>query len=261
MRLELPVIACRFFTIAGHPHTWEAPCPASNFAVAPHDVHAYRRKGATAMTRRALLTYAFDAYCGWCYGFGPALHTFAIANADRIELRVRSGGLFTGPRALPIAAYTHIPDANASITRLTGVTFGDAYNHLVDEGHTVMDSTDAAVGLVALRRQDPARTLHAAEAMQRAWYLDGRSLSDARVYRDLAGDLGYDPDAVTAALAEPGTLTEARADFQQVRRLGVPEYPTLLLHTSNGSHRLGGPLSTADTLTRALDEHFAAVDA
>ena len=48
------------------------------------------------------LTYAFDALCGWCYGFAPALHRFATDNADRIELRVLSGGLFTGPRALPL---------------------------------------------------------------------------------------------------------------------------------------------------------------
>jgi protein-disulfide isomerase-like protein with CxxC motif len=24
------------------------------------------------MTRRATVTYAFDASCGWCYGLGPA---------------------------------------------------------------------------------------------------------------------------------------------------------------------------------------------
>ncbi|MET7335721.1 hypothetical protein [Nonomuraea sp. NPDC005650] len=61
------------------------------------------------MTDRIRLTYAFDAYCGWCYGLGPALRQFADGNADRIELRVLSGGLFSGPRALPVAAYPHIP--------------------------------------------------------------------------------------------------------------------------------------------------------
>jgi hypothetical protein len=61
------------------------------------------------MSDRVRLTYAFDAYCGWCYGFGPALHEFAAADAHRIELRVLSGGLFTGSRALPTSAYPPVP--------------------------------------------------------------------------------------------------------------------------------------------------------
>lgn len=206
------------------------------------------------MTGRVRLTYAFDAYCGWCYGFGPALHEFAQANAERIQLRVLSGGLFTN--GLPIAAYPHIPEANNRISRLTGVTFGPRYLRVLAEGRTVMDSADAATGLVAL-----GHGLDAAAALQRAWYVDGRSLSDPRVYRDLAAQLGRDPDAVAAAYADPATRASALADFREVRRLGVQGYPTLLLHTEHGTHRLGGPTSTAGKLTRALEQHIATVTA
>jgi putative protein-disulfide isomerase len=83
------------------------------------------------------LTYAFDAYCGWCHGFDPALHEFAATNADRIELRVLSGGLFTGSRALPMSAYPHIPGANERVTELTGVTFGDGYRAAPADGTLV----------------------------------------------------------------------------------------------------------------------------
>ncbi|XES00928.1 hypothetical protein HEP87_41040 [Streptomyces sp. S1D4-11] len=123
---------------------------------------------------RIRLTYAFDAYCGWCYGFGPALHESATANADRIELRVLSGGLFTGSRALPVSAYPHIPGANERITQLTGVTFGDGYRAALADGNVVMDSADAATGLVALRRQPGVNALDAAAAMQRCSRWHGR---------------------------------------------------------------------------------------
>lgn len=207
------------------------------------------------------LTYAFDAYCGWCYGFGPALHEFTTANADRIQLQVLSGGLFTGARARPVAAYPHIPQANARIARLTGVVFGEGYRRTLTEGSTVMDSSDPAVGLVALCRQDHTRVLDAAEAIQRAWYIDGRSLSDPQVYRDIAVDLDLDAAAVAADYADPATRHEAEADFQQVRRLGVDSYPTLLLHTDRGVQRLGGPVSAASILTRALDDYLSATAA
>lgn len=210
---------------------------------------------------RIRLTYAFDAYCGWCYGFGPALHEFATANADRLELRVLSGGLFTGPRALPVSAYPHIPGANERIAQLTGVTFGDGYRAALADGNVVMDSTDAATGLVALRSQPGVNALDAAAAMQRAWYRDGHSLSDAGAYRELAAELGLDAEAVVAAFASPAARAEAEADFLEVRRLGVDAYPTLLLHTAHGADRLGGPVTSADVLTRALDQHMAAMTA
>jgi putative protein-disulfide isomerase len=77
------------------------------------------------------------------------------------------------------------------------------------------------------------------------------------VYRDVAAELGLDAAAVAGAYADPATRTEAEADFREVRRLGVESYPTLLLHTQQGTRRLGGAVSSAQTLTRALDEHLA----
>jgi putative protein-disulfide isomerase len=198
---------------------------------------------------RAKLTYAFDAYCGWCYGFSPALHGFVTANSERLEFQVLSGGLFKGARALPLSAYPHIPEANRRIVEVTGVHFGHAYERRLADATTVMDSTDAAVGLVALRAQPGVDVVAAITAMQEAWYLHGRSLSDPRVYRDIASALGLDPKAVAAAFADPLSRIEAIADFREVHRLGVESYPTLLLHTPNGSVPIGGPLASAAELT------------
>ncbi|MGY4099840.1 DsbA family protein [Nocardia sp. R16R-3T] len=209
------------------------------------------------MTDRIRLTYAFDAYCGWCYGFGPTLRQFAEGNADRIDLRVVSGGLFSGPRALPVAAYPHIPSATQRIAEATGVTFGDGYQHALAEGTLVLDSTDAAIGLVALSRQAPGRILELTSALQRAWCVDGCSLSDLDVYRSIASAHGLDADAVVDAVLDPVTRTEAEGGFRELRQLGVDAYPTLLLHTPTGTHRLGGPLSSAHQLTEALDRHLA----
>lgn len=209
------------------------------------------------MSQPAKVTYAFDAYCGWCYGFGQAVHDFAAANEERIELEVLSGGLFTGNRALPISAYPHIPGANAEISRLTGVPFGRGYVRTLREGTAVMNSAHPAAGLVALRRQDTKRALMAAGAIQRAWYIDGRNLSDVQVYRDVAAELGLDSQAVTSDYEDPTTSTEVENDFRAVRRLNVESYPTLLLHSTQGLRRLGGPISSADTLQRTLDEYLS----
>ncbi len=121
------------------------------------------------------LTYVFDAYCGWCFGFGPALTEFVRQNADSVDLSVVSGGLFTGERVAPMSSAPYLKSANATIAAQTGAVFGDGYSQLVTDGRFVMDSTDAAIGLAALRAQDPTRALDIAEAMQIAFYRDGRS--------------------------------------------------------------------------------------
>lgn len=50
------------------------------------------------MNNEAYVLYVGDAYCGWCYGFGPRLHEVEAANRGRIAFRVISGGLFVGDR-------------------------------------------------------------------------------------------------------------------------------------------------------------------
>ncbi|MEV4503704.1 DsbA family protein [Streptomyces klenkii] len=210
--------------------------------------------GAGAARHR--ITYAFDAYCGWCYGFGPTIREFAEVNADRIELTVLSGGLFTGPRARPVSAYPYIPRSDVRIGELTGAVFGPGYARAFANGTAVLDSAAAATALAALRAQAPERTLEFAGALQRAWYVDGRSLSDPETVRAVASGLGgVDAGAVVAAFADPATRRAVEAEFREVRRLGVDAFPTLLLHTPGGLRRLGGPTTSARALTRALDQH------
>ncbi|WP_327320484.1 DsbA family protein [Streptomyces sp. NBC_01235] len=205
---------------------------------------------------RASLTYAFDAYCAWCYGFGPTLRAFAEDNAHRVRIGVVSAGLYTGARALPVAAYPHLSAERGDIARLTGVAFGTGYDRAVSRGTTVLDSAAAAAGLAALRDQPGLSELDAAEAMQRAWFVDGRSLSDTEVYRGIAGELGLDADAVTAAFSAPAGRVKARADFRALRRLRVLSYPTLLLDTAHGGDQMGGAGSTVAALTSALDQRL-----
>lgn len=142
------------------------------------------------------------------------------------------------------------------ITALTGVTFGDGYERTLADGGTVMNLADAVTGLVALRRQDPARAVDTAWAIRHAWYFDGRSLPGAVVCRDVAEALGLDLDSVAAAYAASPTRAQVGADFRAVRRTGVDGCPTLL-HGEQGIVRLGGPVSSVEALTRACKEQLA----
>lgn len=214
------------------------------------------------MSKQPYVLYVADAYCGWCFGFGPGLKEFEAANGDRVEFRVISGGLFVGERAQPISQYTHIPEANARIARLTGVRFGPAYDAMLEQGTFVMDSAAAAAGLAALRSQNEGKGIEFFDQIQQAFYGEGRSLSEPETYARIATASGLDSDRTKHMLASGEAERLAHADFAMARALGVTTYPTLLVINESHVHRLPATGTTLEVmnreLTRAITAHESA---
>lgn len=197
--------------------------------------------------------YVADAYCGWCWGVAPHLAEFEAARRHVLPFRVISGGLFVGERSAPIGAYPHIPQANERITQVTGARFGEAYQARLAEGTLRMDSTDAARGLAGLRAQAPARGLHLLHRMQEAFYRQGQSLSDPATYRAIAEAEGLDAERAAAYLTSDEGHQAAEADFRQAQRLGVHQFPTLLLLNDGVAHPLPAIGASLAEMSGALD--------
>ncbi len=128
------------------------------------------------------LVYVFDSYCGSSHGFSATPHEFTSRHPE-LPVEVVSGGLFTGPRWVPVREFGYVQGANAQIAELTGAEFGEDYERLIADGSFLMDSEAAARGVAALRLVAPERAAELAIALQRSFYVDGRSLSEAATYR------------------------------------------------------------------------------
>jgi len=207
----------------------------------------------------AEVLYVTDAYCGWCYGFGPTLRTFYEANRHRVPFSVISGGVFVGELRLPIRSYGHIEEVNARIAQRMGVTFGDPYKALLREGSFVQDSEVAAAGLAALRDQAPDLSIEFISAMQRAFYRDGLNLSDAETYQMIARNYGLDSEQAVSFFTGPEGFAAARQDFSLARELGVSSYPALLVRRGEVVSRLPSVGNSPEALTRRLDVALDAV--
>jgi putative protein-disulfide isomerase len=211
------------------------------------------------MSKRPRVLYVADAYCGWCFGFGPRLKEFEAANRDRVDFRVVSGGLFVGERLQPIGRFPHIPEANARIAHLTGVRFGPAYEAVLEQGSFVMDSAAAAAGLAALRSQDEGQGVEFFHQIQQAFYGEGRSLSEPATYARIATARGLDSERVKHMLDAGEAAALARADFAMARTLGVTTYPTLLVADERHIHRLPATGTTLEVMNRELTQELAAM--
>jgi len=197
------------------------------------------------------LVYVFDAYCGWSHGFSAPLRELVARHPD-LPVEVVSGGLFTGARRVPIREFGYVQGANAQIAELTGARFGEGYERLIADGSFVMDSEAAARGVAALRRAAPERAAELATGLQKAFYVDGLSLSDPATYRKLAADAGLDAEAVVTAFEGPEAAAEARADFRRSAELGVTGFPTLLAVDGERVVRLAQGSARADEIERLL---------
>ncbi|MBS4192889.1 DsbA family protein [Bacillus sp. FJAT-49705] len=198
------------------------------------------------------LIYVWDAYCGWCYGFSKSLQGFN-ENHPELPLTVLSGGLFVGHKKLPIASFSHIPEANKRISQLTGVEFGTPFQTLLEEGAFVMDSEAAAKGFSALRFFAPERAYYLASSMQQAFYYEGKSLNDPATYRKIAIAHNLDPEAVLARFEDVASTKDAHEDFMKVQQLGVQSYPTLFLQKGDEFIGLGGGVMTAEKIEARLE--------
>lgn len=65
--------------------------------------------------------------------------------------------------------------------------------------------------------------------MQRAFYYEGKSLSDPATYREIAIANNLDAEAVLIRFEGVASTKDAHADFAMVQQLGVHSSPTLLL--------------------------------
>ncbi|WLP59131.1 DsbA family protein [Bacillus pumilus] len=199
------------------------------------------------------LIYVWDAYCGWCYGFSNSIRTLH-ENHPEMSLTLVSGGLFVGERSLPIKEYPHISEANQRISQLTGVEFGERYQKLLANGTFVLDSEAAAIGFSALRSVAPDRTLYLASSMQKAFYQDGKSLSDDETYQEIALAHQLDPNIVIERMKTKEVINDAYADFAKVHQLQVNGYPALLLKKGDEYFNVGGGAMTAEKLEERLKE-------
>jgi putative protein-disulfide isomerase len=200
------------------------------------------------------LIYVFDAYCGWSHGFSGTLREITARHPE-LPVEVVSGGLFVGPRRVPVREFGFIKGANAQIHEKTGAVFGDAYERLIADGSFVMDSEAAARGVAALRQAAPDRAAELAIAVQNAFYLHGLSLSDPGTYRTVAAEAGLDGDKVAAAFTNPQSMNAAATDFQRAARLGVTGFPTLI--ATNGE--INTPIAYGHATPAQVEARLAAL--
>ncbi|HEV2363734.1 MAG TPA: DsbA family protein [Caulobacteraceae bacterium] len=175
----------------------------------------------------AQLVYFADPMCSWCWGFAPIIEALERAYAARLSVRVVMGGLRPGTtEPMSAEAATGMCGYWEKVAAASGQPFGDSV--AAREGF-VYDTDPAARALVLARRVEPAVTLAFLSRLQRAFYAEGRDVTDPDTLAELAAEQGFDRDAFRAGFEEEGLKEETWRDYALSQRAGVTGFPTLIV--------------------------------
>lgn len=181
-----------------------------------------------ADTPRPQLIYFADAMCSWCYGFAPTIAALRENHPD-LPIQLINGGLRPGntkvmdgkAKADIRSHWEHVHDASGQ-----PFDFG-----LFDRTDFVYDTEPAARAVVLVRNADEAKTLPFFEAIQVAFYAEGKDVTQPGILADIAVGFGMDRTAFLAAFDDEEAKVQTLTDFQVSQRTGVTGFPTLIAGT------------------------------
>jgi predicted DsbA family dithiol-disulfide isomerase len=179
-----------------------------------------------------------DLNCPFCYATETRLEALGVA--DRVEWR----GVEHEPD-LPVPMLRDDAELREELADEVGQVRGRAPEVAIEVPAGKPNTGRAIVAAVAAARARPERARAFRQALYRAFWVDGRDVSDPEVLRALAADHGL--DGIAARPEDEVTVTGWRLDWERSPLRGVP-----LLVRSDGEVLYG--LKDAATLASFMDD-------
>ncbi|TVR17139.1 MAG: DsbA family protein [Balneolaceae bacterium] len=177
------------------------------------------------------LIYTYDPLCGWCYGFHPVMEKLAKRFADDLTIDVIAGGLAIGENAQTITeGYAYIRGALGQVEQTTGVTFGENFKLLAEEGSYFYNSEPSCRAQTVVNKLAPQHALEFAGLLQNAIFLDGKNLNEWDTFSGLMSELSIDTDQAETLYESSETEKSNRENFEWCKKHGASVFPTLLLN-------------------------------
>ena len=172
------------------------------------------------------LIYFSDPMCSWCYGFSPVIEEIRHAYGNALPIRVIMGGLRPGTDTpMTDKAKTEIAGHWSHVHEASGLPFDPA---VINREGFVYDTDPAARAVVVVRREGQDLAARYLGAAQRAFYAEGRDITQGPVLAELAADFGLDPERFLADWSAEAAREETWRDYATSQRAGVTGFPTLV---------------------------------
>jgi putative protein-disulfide isomerase len=172
--------------------------------------------------------YFADPMCSWCWGFSKAIEAIAAHFDGRLPVRTVMGGLRPYTREpWPASERAMIREHWGHVHDRTGQSF-DFARFAQDD--FVYDTEPGARAVVTARGLgEPGADRAMLARLHRAFYAEGRDITDEATLADIGVEAGFDRALFAAALASEEARQATRLDFAVSRQAGVQGFPTLIV--------------------------------
>lgn len=170
--------------------------------------------------------YFTDPMCSWCYGFSPAVKKLK-ENYPEIDLQIISGGFSPYSQQVVDQEYKDFLAFHwRNVNQRSGQFFDHSMKFISDSFRYDTEPSSRALGVVQglLPKQD----LDYLSLMQKAFYVDGKDITDDTVLATLAEELGIEKNSFLERFHSEEMKQKTNQGFQFSRQLGVQGFPTLL---------------------------------
>ena len=201
------------------------------------------------------LIYVGDAMCSWCFGFAAPLDELLAdpKQAAPLQMAMIMGGLrpFTTEPMAPGRA-DELAGHWQQVSQASGQPFSAAPNTAMHAPGFIYDTEPASRATVTVRSLWPKQVWRYFKAVQHAFYVDARDVTQPGVLADVAEHLGLARAEFAHAFASQEMRDATLRDFEQSQAWGVRGFPTLLAQHGDHLHLVGDGFMPIDTLRERL---------
>lgn len=183
------------------------------------------------------LIYVADPMCTWCYGFSASIDALLRdpGAAAPLQLALLMGGLQPFTTEPLSAAHADALDAEwTHVARATGEPLRTGSDSPLRLAGFAYDTEPASRAVVTVRSFWPKAVWRMFRAVQRAFYADGRDITQPAVLADVAGEIGIARADFATAFASQAMRDAVLNDFAQAQQAQIRAFPVLLAQAHGG---------------------------
>jgi putative protein-disulfide isomerase len=190
--------------------------------------------------KQPAIIYAYDALCGWCYGFSPVIKKLHEKEGKNLNFYVLSGGMVMGDRVGPISNIgAYIKQAYKEVEKGTGIVFGEGFlKGILEPGTAIFSSLKPGLALTTFKKFKPTEAMAFSKRLQKAVYSDGILVDEWESYKPLATEFGLDPEIFLKEMQSKEVLAATETEFAACSQLGVTGFPTVFYVKNNKLYKI-----------------------
>ena len=173
-----------------------------------------------------------DPMCSWCWGFEPVLRRVQAELPRDTRLSILLGGLRSKGEQEWTSEFRHYLQGHwKHVEAKTGQRF---MTDLLDKKEFEYDTEPACRALVTLRELDASKVLSFFHALQAAFYLRSKDITQTDIIMSIAEEEGIDKAGFKALFLSQEMKDKTKEDSYKARSMGANSFPSLVFIDEEG---------------------------